>query len=137
MALIQLIYVSSSTQDLSESELDRILATSVRNNSAQGITGILLYSQGNFMQILEGEEDDVQATFDRVCQDTRHDNIFMLSREPRAQRQFGNWKMGFHRLTPADATAHPEYAHLFANGFDPEQLSAEWERALQMIAQFG
>ncbi|HNJ76842.1 MAG TPA: BLUF domain-containing protein [Azospira sp.] len=62
MSLIHLIYVSTAQGELDDVDLDRIMDSSVRRNTAARITGMLLYAGGNFMQVLEGEEADVDAT---------------------------------------------------------------------------
>jgi hypothetical protein len=91
--MLQLVYVSSATGALSPRERDLILTTSQRNNQATDITG-LLYSDGTrFLQALEGPEDAVQATFDRIKGDPRHNAVVVLSRRTIDVREFGNWAM--------------------------------------------
>lgn len=72
MALVQLIYVSSLVSLDMESELGKILESSVRHNLENGITGMLLYSGGNFIQVLEGDQDKVGETYERILADPRH-----------------------------------------------------------------
>jgi hypothetical protein len=92
----QLLYASNTHRDVSGAVLEDILAVSRRNNAACGVTGMLLYSDGGFMQVLEGEDAAVAATYARVCADKRHWNaMVMLDRD--APRAFGAWSMGFER----------------------------------------
>lgn len=56
MSMIQLIYVSTANHLLSELEIRQILDSSIRHNTPQEVTGLLLYSDGSFMQVLEGDE---------------------------------------------------------------------------------
>jgi len=94
----QLLYASNTSRDFTDAMLHDVLAASRRNNSACGITGILLYVSGGFMQVLEGEAQAVQATFARICADKRHWNTtVLLDRE--APRAFAEWSMGFERPT--------------------------------------
>ena len=136
MELIQIIYMSSAYQEYGEQVLDDILAASARNNAAAGVTGMLLYSQGTFLQILEGERAGVEETFARIALDARHHGVFELSHEPVTQRSFATWSMGFRRLTEADAAQHPAYAPLFSKGFDAQQLHIRPGAALDVLLQF-
>lgn len=137
MSLIRLIYVSSSHHDLETEELDRILASSVRHNSPQAVTGMLLYARGSFMQVLEGEERAVEETFARVEKDPRHTAIVVIERAPIAEREFERWSMGFRRLDAGDAERNPAYAPFFERGFDASAIGAHSGLALDMLTFFG
>ena len=65
MPLVQLIYVSSACRELSDEELEHILESSIRHNTQQGITGVLLYTNGRFMQVIEGEEAAIETRVSR------------------------------------------------------------------------
>lgn len=67
-----LVYVSSAVRPFSRSDLEDLPATSRDNNAELGITGMLLYRDDNFMQILEGEEGPVRALYDKIGNDPRH-----------------------------------------------------------------
>jgi len=93
----QLLYASNTSRDQSDLVLDNILASSRKNNVKAGITGVLLYIEGGFMQILEGDAPAVTETYDRISKDRRHWNTtVLLDRD--ASRAFGDWSMGFTRL---------------------------------------
>ncbi len=124
MKLIQLIYASTATDNWPESELRRILDSAVRRNAQNNVTGLLLYSNASFMQILEGDETDVDEAMSRICADTRHTDIVVLSRSAVHTREFGNWSMGFHAVDDADATSWPGFAPLFQHGFDAQKIGA-------------
>lgn len=136
MALIQLLYVSSATEPLDAAGLARILESAVRLNNANQITGMLLYAGGNFMQVLEGEEAKVIATFERIAQDARHHNLIELMREPAAARDFSRWFMGFRQLGIEDARHYPAFAPFFKAGFDPASIGARPGLALDMLKCF-
>lgn len=137
MALIHLIYVSSARGELPEAELDSILEASARNNAARNITGMLLYVAGSFMQLLEGEEADVEAVYRKVESDPRHHGVIVLERAPIEARSFGKWSMGFKRISSADAAAHPHYAKLVQGGFDADGIGAKPGLALSLLKDFG
>ncbi len=73
-----LIYVSSEVAPFSAVELRDLLAKSRSKNAQLGITGMLLYRRGKFMQILEGEEDAVQTLYRKITHDPRHRRIVIL-----------------------------------------------------------
>jgi hypothetical protein len=93
----QLLYVSNSVRDFAQAELEDILAVSRRNNAAAGITGMLLYMDGAFLQVLEGEAEPVKQTYARIRQDVRHWGAQTLIDQD-APRAFAQWSMGFERL---------------------------------------
>lgn len=94
----QLVYVSSATHLMADPELNEILAASRRRNPADGVTGMLLYIDGGFLQVLEGEDDNVAAVYERICGDRRHRGCRILVDQPTDDRLFANWSMGFERL---------------------------------------
>lgn len=136
MSLIQLIYVSSAATEYDADELDRILESSVRRNRNDGITGMLLYSRGTFLQVLEGEESSVDKTYARIAEDPRHKDICLIEREPVASRSFSSWHMGFRRITSADSALHPGFAPFFDTGFDAQRIGASKGLALDILKDF-
>ena len=136
MPLVQLIYVSSAWRELSEDELYDILESSIRHNTQQGITGVLLYTNGRFMQVIEGEEAAIEETYSRICDDDRHKDVFLLSKEVIAKRDFPRWAMGFRRLSRGKFESHPAYAPLLPDGFDAERIGAQPGVATEMLRQF-
>lgn len=101
--IFKLIYLSSETESFNEHELLTILEKSIKNNKNRGITGVLLYSGGNFIQLLEGPKDEVEALFKVISADKRHNNIIRLLAEYSDTRDFPDWKMGFRKITPSMA----------------------------------
>ncbi|MEI7456392.1 MAG: BLUF domain-containing protein [Nitrosomonadales bacterium] len=136
MALIHLIYVSSACGMKSDAELELILESAVRHNAAQNITGMLLYANGSFMQVLEGDALAVDETYARVVSDSRHGNIFLLERDEIPARSFSQWHMGFRSLSTSYLNAHPAYADFFSRDFAAEKLGVQHELALQMLYTF-
>lgn len=97
-ALRQIIYVSSSIGLPEPDELDRLLRVSRTRNGRDGISGLLLYHEGSFMQLIEGGEKAVGALFSRIMDDPSHHNIVRLHDGPVAGRLFPTWSMGFAPL---------------------------------------
>lgn len=108
--MISLIYASSATRKLTNEELLDILESSHRNNAKHDITGILLYKDGNFMQVLEGDEEKVMQVYATIEQDPRHHQVMLISTRRIKARQFENWEMGFFNLDDADLRQIPGYS---------------------------
>ena len=136
MKLVQLIYVSAASAEYGPAELDNILDASVRNNPRAGLTGMLLYAAGSFMQVLEGDEAEVERRFAVISNDPRHHSLIVLDREPIAARSFSAWNMGFRQLGEHDSAAHPGYAPFFARGFDAASIGATPGLAFAMLKTF-
>lgn len=136
MAIFNLIYVSSALTELGTDELTKILESAVRHNAQQLVTGMLLYSNGSFMQVLEGEGAVVDETYARIQQDGRHTGLILIERAPIKGRSFENWSMGFKCLQGTDVATHPAYAPFFKDGFDAATIGAKKGIALDILKSF-
>lgn len=118
--MIQTAYVSSAQTPLTAEDIEHILSASRANNERRGITGMLLYSEGNFMQVLEGERAAIDALFDVIERDPRHRGMIRLFSDEIEQRDFPAWSMGFRRFT-----AQSKELRGFTDFFDPSfEMSA-------------
>ena len=97
--LRQLIYVSSATRLLREPELLEILECARENNAPLDVTGMLLYAEGSFIQVLEGEAPAVEKLLRKIRRDGRHRGFLILLDRPIAERDFEGWSMAFHRVS--------------------------------------
>jgi hypothetical protein len=77
------------------SELMKILEASRTRNAEAGVTGALLFIEQRFVQILEGERDAVEDTFERIRGDSRHTAVTLIGRRKESRRLFGAWSMAF------------------------------------------
>lgn len=93
--MLQLVYISSARQPITEYTCANVLANSRTNNTKHGITGLLVAGQRRFLQALEGPTDAVRSTYDRILKDPRHYACVLLSEHYLEQRQFGEWSMGY------------------------------------------
>ncbi|WP_267396888.1 MULTISPECIES: BLUF domain-containing protein [unclassified Sphingomonas] len=96
----QLVYISSIHPQASV-DPTAILAISRRNNARACVTGLLFFDGKRFLQALEGDESQVEATFARIMTDERHRAVVVLSDRLIEQREFGDWAMAYN--APADA----------------------------------
>lgn len=114
--MISLTYVSAATTFLNPTELIALLNTARANNVALGLTGMLLYKDGNFMQVLEGEEAPLRHLYKKIEKDRRHSGLIKLLDHPVETRQFPSWSMAFTNLddvTPAAVPGYSEFLNLF------------------------
>ena len=98
-ALSTLTYVSTTTELMSAAELVDMLEEIRPRNRDHGLTGMLLYSGGNVIQVLEGPVAEVDGVFAAIERDPRHRDVTVLQRTGVAQRAFGDWAMGFRHLS--------------------------------------
>ncbi|MEM7681797.1 MAG: BLUF domain-containing protein [Planctomycetota bacterium] len=112
MALSHLLYVSVASETLAREELEDIRQVSEDNNRARHITGVLFYSAGQFVQLLEGEADDVRWLFDKVERDPRHHDVRLLVLHPVERRVFTEWGMGLLDLDHHGADAQRKLERL-------------------------
>ena len=126
--LVRLLYASRAVPAVDHEELLAILKKSKTNNPKVGITGVLCFSQGIFMQVLEGGRDAVSLLYNRIANDARHGEVVLLSYEEIAERRFAGWSMGqvnMARLNPAVLLKYSECARL-----DPYAVSGKVSMAL-------
>ncbi|MCB1736548.1 MAG: BLUF domain-containing protein [Gammaproteobacteria bacterium] len=97
--LIHLVYASRATRPYSDDDLIRLLNKARSNNLALNVSGMLLYVEGSFFQVLEGEPDTLHRLYERISTDTGHDKIVKIIEEPIEDRAFGEWQMGFFGAT--------------------------------------
>lgn len=91
----RLVYISSAPIPYGQSALDDILDVARRRNGAEGITGILLYHDGNILQVLEGPREPVIGCFERIAKDPRHVGCIVLQSEEVSDRTFAQWEMAY------------------------------------------
>jgi hypothetical protein len=106
MPLHHLIYESQATKPFTEAELANLLQQAREHNEANGLSGILLYaSDGRFVQVLEGEVDEIhELYFMHISRDKRHEHLTLLADGRLSERRFAGWRMGFRPATPEALT---------------------------------
>lgn len=95
--LFSLMYISKKTEHFLVEDLIQILNVSRKKNKQLGITGVLIYNKGYFLQIIEGDVDAVTSLFyEHILKDKRHENVSVFSQGFIENRDFINWDMGFY-----------------------------------------
>ena len=134
--MIQLIYVSSATREMSEEDLLHLLEQSRARNKRQEVTGMLLYARGNYFQVLEGNEKDVEEIYDSILDDERNkDNIVILKRNI-DERTFPGWSMGFRHLTSNDIASIEGYTEFLERQIAPEEFTTIPDKVVSLLYQF-
>ncbi len=134
--MVFLVYISSATKLFDETELVELLQKARKNNVRNGITGMLLYSNGNFIQVIEGEEDKVQALHQKITTDSRHTNIFTLLTRPLTERMFSEWSMGFKNLDQFKEENMLDLNRFLQETLQPENLSQNAEKVYKLLLNF-
>ncbi len=127
--LSHLIYVSVATEAMTPQALDELLEASRRYNERERLTGMLLYKNQRFMQVLEGEDSAVTELFEAVKLDPRHERIDILRYEHIPYRSFPDWSMAFQNVDEFDAGRYRdieqlEDLQLEAPYFNPPNMAA-------------
>lgn len=133
----RLIYLSSSVGLLSGKDLHGILRSARQNNRDHGVSGLLMYHDGSFLQLLEGEATDVMTTFFRISCDRRHRGVMNLSDTEVEDRLFPDWSMGFARpeSMPTEARA-TEIRAFSAVRADLERIANRDTRAAAVLRSY-
>lgn len=98
----QMIYFSTAIIGLTIEDVEEIVRISSRNNAKRGVTGLLLFHEGRFLQILEGAEEVVDQLFEKIEEDERHTQIDVILTLQSRTRLFSQWSMGLKHLSVED-----------------------------------
>ncbi len=134
--MIQLCYVSSATRLMGHSDLTDVLETSRRKNAARSITGMLLYKDLSFLQVLEGSDVAVIETFAVIREDVRHTNVRILYQETIDEPEFPSWSMGFQNLDGRDLNEIEGYSDVMESGQSAKSLFDDATRAKRLLLLF-
>jgi len=108
--LFRIVYMSRNrlpgTPEEVQAAVDSILDASRRNNVPAGVGGVLMFNNGCFLQVLEGDYDAVSSTFERIQRDERHDEVVVLDAGYQGDRLFSDWSMAFVGLDASDTLRH-------------------------------
>lgn len=131
--VFHLVYISEACEKICYSDIQSILESSRRQNLKFNITGLLIYKDHHFIQILEGQEEDVMSTLARIIQDRRNHHLKVQIESRSNCRIFDKWAMAFHD-GDIDSITSSLVNKLFATALDQE--NKEKESMLQMLQCF-
>ena len=135
--MISLLYTSTASYLFSDDDIKEILNASHTYNNAHNLSGLLLYKEGNIIQVLEGEEEEVDFIFNKIKQDTRHRQLSVLIRSTITEREFEGWRMGFiniGNLTDEERASYSSF--LNERSFDKKFLKSSPTRASILLSSF-
>lgn len=131
-----IVYISGETARLGRPDLDTLLEQSRERNQQLGITGLLLYHHGNFMQILEGEETDIRQVFESIRRDPRHYRVSTVLDEPISQRDFPGWSMAFREINLNAEAPPPGFSDFLLTPWEIQDLSHHTETVRRFLRLF-
>lgn len=134
--MIHLIYISSATRAMGEQDLLDLLAQSRSRNTRQHVTGMLLYRDGAFLQVLEGERVDVKEIYRSITMDDRNTGHYLIANEAITDRNFPTWSMGFKDLTTCPADELEGYSDIFGKGASPDKIAKYKDMAVSLLLKF-
>ncbi|MEO8739095.1 MAG: BLUF domain-containing protein [Casimicrobiaceae bacterium] len=126
--LVRLLYASKAVDDVSQEELVSIMMQSKAHNPESGITGVLCSSGNIFLQLLEGGRMQVNALYNHIAADPRHNDVVILSYEEISERKFASWSMGLVRLERVNPSVLLKYSE--SATLDPYAVSGRASMAL-------
>ncbi|MEQ8515253.1 MAG: BLUF domain-containing protein [Chromatocurvus sp.] len=134
--LYHLAYVSTLREAMGAADVVELLRIAREYNAARNVTGLLLMRGDSFFQVLEGDRDDVHAIFERVIADPRHHRVEVLFEEPLAEREFGDWRMGFVELDGVDISELEGVSDFLSRDADPREMFTQLTRSKRLMLMF-
>ena len=128
MQVARLMYMSKARPDVGPDEIHAILDAARPRNARQGVTGLLIFAGGYFLQLLEGPEAYVGEIFDAIRADPRHSDVVVLLTDRADRRQFPGWSMGFELIEDMPAPRGSGWFQLAPNALDaalPDTVAPE------------
>jgi Sensors of blue-light using FAD len=126
--LVRLLYVSRLADPTKPEVIDGILSDSRKHNPELGITGILCYGAGIFLQAIEGGRSQVSELYNHICKDKRHKDVVLLDFQEILERRFGGWTMGQVNLAKLNTSIVLKYSE--RPELDPYAVSGKVSLAL-------
>ena len=135
-ALYHLGYVSTAAVDFSDEALIALLGEARSANTDRDVTGLLLYREGSFYQVLEGSEAAVMATFRDIEGDPRHKEVRVLFDGETDAREFADWQMGFLTLDGVDMDPLSGFSDFMTRDADPREFLESLSRGKRLALMF-
>jgi uncharacterized membrane protein (DUF373 family) len=134
--MIQILYISVATDPMSSEELVRLLQQCRESNASKGVTGMLLYGNATFLQVLEGDEEVIEELLEKIRRDPRHRDLQVLYRKKIEQRQYSDWSMGFKRISNKELAQVEGLRYFNENDFNSSYLTEHNDVVLSLMDHF-
>ena len=115
-----IVYISAASKSFENTDIQDILNTARALNARDSITGMLMFYQHQFLQVLEGEKDVVHACFNRIRKDLRHSGVIVLYEESGQNRMFDQWNMGLVDFDSCEKKLQNQLFDLFEINSHPD-----------------
>ncbi len=135
MSCYTLVYTSVANQKMSEEHLKALLKKSRKKNEQLNITGMLLYLDPYFIQVLEGEEAIIIGLYETIRRDKRHQKVSLIYKKPVEERCFDNWSMGFNILDKENIVAIDGFSD-FLQRHNPDFFKKSPNRVTELLNMF-
>ena len=135
-ALYHLGYVSTEAVKFSDEALIALLTEARNANTGRNVTGLLLYREGSFYQVLEGSESEVMATFHDIESDPRHKEVRLLFSGETESREFADWQMGFLNLDGIDLETLSGFSDFMTRDAEPREFLESLSRGKRLALMF-
>lgn len=100
--LRRVVYISQACGAFSDTQLQLLASRASNRNATVGITGLLVYGAGWFMQVVEGPATSIELVLSRIYRDDRHRDVEIVLDDQTRDRMFSSWSMGVHNLDTQD-----------------------------------
>ena len=121
---------------MSDDDLMHLLQQSRARNARNRVTGMLLYKDGHFMQVLESDEANVMKIFGDIEIDRRHKSVDVIRAEYRQYRDFPDWTMGFRNVDKIDLSTVPGFTRFLEHDFKSKYFCEDSVEAHAMLLSF-
>lgn len=135
--LTHLIYCSTANQDFNDEALEALLDNARSHNMTIDVTGMLLYENGSFFQVIEGPSETIKTLFQEISADTRHRNVITIIHEPIVKRAFSEWTMGYSRVSSKEVGEIVGLNDFFTEGNSLNQLDSSRAKKLLNVFKQG
>ena len=132
MLLNHLCYYSRAASPITEEDVKEILSIASENNRKYGITGVLVYAEQIFLQVIEGHRDNLNYLYCSILHDARHYDCTLLYYGPIAHRRYFDWDMGYIEGNEVSRILQLEFGA--TENFDPSMMN--YEQALGFLERF-
>ena len=137
--MYSIVYVSAAVKPFTKEELLELLSVARNNNTKLDVTGMLVYKDGDFMQVLEGDEETVRKLYAKIDCDTRHRRTMIILQGPVASRAFPDWSMAFYDLTNTEElraiAGYSEFLNTPLTGMEFAQNPARAQKLLHSFKE--
>ena len=125
--MYSILYKSIGNPDFDSARIFKMLLKAKKYNREKKISGCIIFFNGTFLQLLEGDEEEVKALFDRIKSDERHHDVEIIIQKTGIGRLWEDWSMAFYDLSGSDkiATQKRTLLEIYFNSANTSQGSDE------------